>query len=249
MNIEKSITEARQGFEESFREAAFYNKQTADDDHLKLLLDLVCPKDNDTILDLGTGSGYVAFPLAERNLNCSIIGMDIVADTLATNEKKAREQGNANLQFKAYDGKLYPFEDESIDTIVTRYALHHLPNIEDSFCEMYRVLKKGGKLVIADPTPNENDTVGFVDAFMQMKPDGHIKFYTFKEYNEMLAGAGFQFELLKDTVIKFPRKNPEEYKHLLSKYDEEIWEDYEIKITNDQIWIKENVLNIVYRKD
>lgn len=248
MNIEKSITDTRRGFEQSFREAAYYNKQTVDDNHLKLLLDLVYPQENDTILDLGTGSGYIAFSLAEHNYGCNVIGMDIVVDTLERNVKKAREQGNDNLQFKAYDGKLYPFEDECIDTIVTRYALHHFPNIEDSFCEMYRVLKKRGKLVISDPTPNENDTVGFVDDFMQMQPDGHIKFYTFKELNEMLVRAGFQFELQKNTTIKFPRKNRREYEQLLSKYDKGIWEDYEIEIANNEIWIKENVLNIVYRK-
>lgn len=31
-------------------------------------------------------------------------------------------------------------------------------------------------LFLSDPTPNDDDTEGFVDAYMKMKKDGHIKF-------------------------------------------------------------------------
>jgi ubiquinone/menaquinone biosynthesis C-methylase UbiE len=197
---------------------------------------------------LGTGSGYVAFALAAQNSGCKVIGIDIVADTLKMNTDKAKVLGNENLKFISYNGVHYPFDDNCFDTIVTRYALHHLPDLASSFDEMYRVLKKGGKLIISDPTPNRNDTVGFVDAFMKMKPDGHNKFYFFEEFNEMLLRAGFQFELQKNTTIKFPRKFPKDYEGLLIEYDKEIYEGYEIEIVNNEIWIKENVLNLVYRK-
>ncbi len=248
MDIEHSIAKTRQEFEKSFQEAQYYNKQTADDKHLKLLLDLVSPLENDTILDLGTGNGYIAFPLALYNPHCLIVGMDIVIHALEANTNKAKEYGINNLKFISYDGKSYPFKDNSIDIIVTRYALHHFPNLENSFHEMCRVLKKGGKLIISDPTPNKNDISGFVDEFMQKKPDGHIKFYSFAEMDEMLIKAAFKFEFQKNTTIKFPRKNPKEYEQLLLKYDKDIWEGYEIEIVNNEIWIKETVLNIVYRK-
>jgi len=246
-SIEKVVNDARRGFEQSFKDGTYYNKQTVDNTHLKLLLDLVAPTASDIILDLGTGSGYVAFALANYNQKSSVIGMDIVTDTLNRNQEKAQELANSNLTFVIYDGSLYPFEDESIDTIVTRYALHHFPNINESLCEMYRVLKKNGKIVISDPVPNNNDTVGFVDEFMRVKPDGHVKFYSFEEFDKILVKAGFQFEIRKDTSIRFPRKNPQEYE-FLKKYSRNIWEGYEIEISNDEIWITENVLNIVYRK-
>jgi len=137
MDIKKSINSTRKGFEQSFQEADFYNKQTSDDNHLKLLLDLVNPKENDTILDLGTGSGYIAFPLSELNQNINVIGMDIVIDTLVRNTNKAVKQGRENLEFTAYDGIILPFRDGSLNTIITRYALHHFPNIKDSFRVKY----------------------------------------------------------------------------------------------------------------
>lgn len=246
--IEKSISETRKSFEKSFREGQFYHKQTADDQHLNLLMGMVDPRKEETILDLGTGNGYVAFALADYCLGCNIIGLDIVKETLDRNSRKAREESKNHLQFLSYDGRSYPFMDESIDTAVTRYALHHFPNIEESLKELYRVLKKNGKLVIADPVPNENDTVGFIDEFMDRKRDGHVRFYSFEELDHMLAKAGFRFKTKKDTSIRFPRKNPEEYEYLFTKYKSHIWQGYGMEVMDDEIWIKEQVVNLVYYK-
>ncbi len=242
------IENTRTNFEESFKEGNFYNKQTADSNHLELLLELAAPKPNNVILDLGTGSGYVAFMLADRYPDCRVIGLDIVTETLERNRQKAARQSNHNLSFLSYDGTRYPFEDKSVDIIVTRYALHHFPDIADSFHEAHRILKNNGKIVIADPTPNKNDTVGFIDEYMKIKPDGHIKFYSFAELNEILGTAGFQYQCDQVSQIRFPRKNPTAYQYLFEKYDPAVWGGYNISIVDDEIWITENVLNLVYQK-
>lgn len=102
------IENTRKKFEESFEEEAFYNKQTADCAHLELLLSLIAPEPNSTILDLGTGSGYVAFALAEEYQDCNVIGLDIVTGTLERNRQKAKVQSNSNLSFTTYDGIKFP---------------------------------------------------------------------------------------------------------------------------------------------
>ncbi|WP_310605330.1 class I SAM-dependent methyltransferase [Anaerosporobacter sp.] len=237
------------GFEKSFKEANFYNKQTMDNSHLTLLLNLVNPTKDETILDLGTGSGYLAFPIAKQNPECNVIGLDIFEATLERNTQTANELSISNVEFVSYDGISYPFESSSIDTIITRYALHHFPDLDACFTELYRILKPNGKLIISDPTPNDNDDTRFVDEFMQMKKDGHIKFYTFAEYIAKLNQAGFHLKQRIDTTITFPRKNPKDYESLLQNHAKNIIEGYEIKITDDEIWIKENVLNIVFEKN
>ena len=226
-----------------------FNKQTTDDEHLNLIFELINPVDGNVILDLGTGSGYIAFPLAQQNSGIKVIGMDIVCDTIKRNTEKAISKGIKNLSFISYDGKTYPFEDNILDTITVRYALHHFPNIIESFHEMHRVLKAGGKLIISDPTPNANDSAGFVDKFMQMKPDGHIRFYSFTEYKNMLEEVGFKLFIQKDTSISFPRKEPEKYKELLEMFQEDIISGYSIVVTDEEIWITEHVLNMVFIKE
>lgn len=61
-----SIEATKAGFEASFEEAAFYNKQTQDDKHLNDILETIHVKSGMKILDLGCGSGYLTFPIAKR---------------------------------------------------------------------------------------------------------------------------------------------------------------------------------------
>ena len=46
---------------------------------------------------------------------------------------------------------------------------------------------------MSDPAPNDDDTEHFVDEYMQMKKDGHIKFYTQDEWKEIAGLSGLKF--------------------------------------------------------
>lgn len=246
--MEKNIERTKREFEQSFKEATFYNRQTNDEKHLEMLIKLSSPASGDTILDLGTGSGYVAFELAKQYPACSIIGLDIVSDTIGKNITTAQRHLYTNLSFVSYDGTNFPFSDKSMDKVITRYALHHFQNPINSLQEVHRILKLNGRIIISDPTPNQNDAIGFVDEFMRVKPDGHVKFYSFSELDRMLSNVGFRFIKKEITSIRFPRKNPFDYIHLLDPDNRCIWEGYSINIEQDEIWITENVLNLVYEK-
>lgn len=63
-DIENSIMATKNGFENSFSSGVFYDKQTRDVQHLKKILEFLPLKSYMKILDLGTGSGYLAFPIA-----------------------------------------------------------------------------------------------------------------------------------------------------------------------------------------
>lgn len=178
----KSIEVTRKEFEASFEEADFYNRQTQDKKHLNDILSAIPIKSGMKVLDLGCGSGYLTFPIAKMNENVNVIGLDIVTDTLKRNSIKAQEMGIKNIKFVSYDGVTFPFEDDFFDLVMTRYALHHFPEIRKSMSEVNRVLKCHGTFFISDPKPNDCDTTRFIDDYMQLKKDGHIKFYTKDEW-------------------------------------------------------------------
>lgn len=250
MDIENSTMATKQGFEYSFSSGDFYNKQTQDEHHLKSILDFLPFKAEMKILDLGTGSGYLSFPIAKKYPNISVIGLDIVEKALDVNRFKAKEENVQNISFITYDGIDFPFADHEFDMVISRYALHHFPNIQKSISEVSRVIKQEGFFFISDPTPNVNDTSRFVDGYMQLKKDGHIKFYTEDEWLQICGKYGLHFKESFDSTIRFPRKKDTAcgFDELLRKHEKEIVESYELEVVGNEIYITEQVHNILFYK-
>lgn len=99
MKKEEIIETARKNFEESFKSKKYYEMQTQDNEHLRRILDSLLINNNSRVLDLGTGSGYLAFPIAESHVDCEVVGLDIVVDALENNRNMAKEEGLDNLTF------------------------------------------------------------------------------------------------------------------------------------------------------
>lgn len=252
MNIE-SIQSTKAGFEESFREKTMYNRQTQDKEHLDGVIESLQIKDGMRVLDLGTGSGYVAFEIARRFPNVTVYGLDIVEEALQENRSRAAKENLQNIQFISYEGMNFPLNNNTFDVVVTRYALHHFPDINFSFAEVSRVLKDDGMFFISDPTPNENDTERFVDDYMKMKKDGHIKYYTREEFTRLLEKNSFHLENSFMSEITFPRwkETAYGYEEILKKHDKKVIESYKVFETEDgkYIYITQNVLNMTFRKN
>ena len=99
MTRSDSMEQTKQSFEQAFREKSYYEKQTRDDAHLQRILDSLTIHEGDTILDLGTGTGYVAIPLAWNNPTCQIIGLDIIDSTMKENQERATTLHLPNLSY------------------------------------------------------------------------------------------------------------------------------------------------------
>ena len=56
--------------------------------------------------------------------------------------EKAKDNNLCNVSFISYDGIEFPFGNKTFDMVITRYALHHFPNLDKTFNEIDRVLKK-----------------------------------------------------------------------------------------------------------
>ena len=153
-----SIEATRAGFEASFEEAVFYNKQTQDENHLNKILKSISIKPGMKILDLGCGSGYLTFPIAKRNENTYVVGLDIVTDTLKRNTEKAQEANIKNVEFISYDGITFPFEDNSFDSVIrfpkkksTAEGFEEvLSRHEKSIIESYRLTKTEDEIWITE---------------------------------------------------------------------------------------------------
>ena len=85
---------------------------------------------------------------------------------------------------------------------------------------------------------------------MQLKKDGHIKFYTEDELLKICKKYGLQLKKSFDSTIQFPKKIATAYgfDELLKKHDKKIVEGYELEVVGDEIYITEQVNNILFFK-
>ncbi|MBR5683373.1 MAG: methyltransferase domain-containing protein [Ruminococcus sp.] len=248
-NSEEMISAAKQGFEAAFSEKSFYNRQTQDSSHIEAILGILPVKRDMRILDLGTGSGYLAFAIAQKHPDITVVGLDIVEKALEQNRQRAAHEGLNNVSFASYDGSTFPFESRSFDMVVTRYSLHHFPDINSSLSEVDRILSGKGCFFISDPAPNEGDENGFADEYMQVKPDGHIKFRSLAEWKSLCGNCGFQLADSFISSIRFPRKYEEIYETIMKRHPKETVSSYGIEVTGGEIFITEQVNNMLFCRE
>lgn len=244
----ENVKQAKESFN-SILDNKKYAGIIKDDKHLSLLLNLVNGDKYNKILDIGTGTGYLAFPLAEQFPTANVCGIDIAEVIIEKNNVTVKERDIHNLSFQVFDGLNYPFSDEEIDLIVTRYAFHHFPDVVNAIQQMNRILIKGGKVLLSDPMRNEKDNNGVIDNFMRVKKDGHIHFYSSNELDELFINNGFIKEKQFITDMKFPFAKQVEYINLYDRTTDK--EKLLYDITNDDgvIWIKHiNVGNTIFVK-
>lgn len=106
----------------------------------------------ETILDFGCGSGTLAIMMKEQYPSVNIVGVDVDAEIIAIAEKKIKAEGLA-ISIKKYDGEsLSLFAHQQFDKIVSSLVFHHLPTRKKRtiFSQLYRLVKPGGELHIAD---------------------------------------------------------------------------------------------------
>jgi ubiquinone/menaquinone biosynthesis C-methylase UbiE len=99
------------------------------------------------ILDVGTGTGFLAILLAE--LGHDVVGIDLSEKMLERAKKKADEKG-LDIEFMIADAENLPFDDGEFDAVINRHLLWTLPNPQKAINEWSRVVKKGGKVVAID---------------------------------------------------------------------------------------------------
>ncbi|MBQ7781842.1 MAG: class I SAM-dependent methyltransferase [Lachnospiraceae bacterium] len=244
----ENVKQAKQSFDRILGNQK-YASIIRDDKHLAIILDLVRGGNYRRILDIGTGTGYLAFPLAEEFPKAEVCGIDIAETIMDKNNEMVKEKGFTNLVFKAFDGLRYPFEEESFELIVSRYAFHHFPNVTDSIQQMHKILAKGGKVLISDPMRKEEDKGRVIDDFMRVKKDGHIQFYSPRELEELFVCNGFKKEKQVITEMQFPFAQKGEY---IEVYDKTTMEDrdlYNIVNENGIVWVKHiHVGNTIFVK-
>ncbi len=106
----------------------------------------------DAVLDVGCGTGTLALEVARRvGRTGRVAGIDPGAEQIARARKKAARR-NVPIEFQVGVIEQLPFPDQTFDVVLSTLMMHHLPTPlkRQGLAEIARVLKPGGRLVIAD---------------------------------------------------------------------------------------------------
>jgi SAM-dependent methyltransferase len=99
-------------------------------------------------LELGCGSGVFLERAAASTAR--IVAMDLSTEMLAQARGKLARGSSRRPSFLCADGERLPFQDESFDVVFGSSILHHL-NLPAALRNIHRVLRRGGRLVFAEP--------------------------------------------------------------------------------------------------
>ena len=106
---------------------------------------------NSKVLDVAAGNGNATLAFARRF--CDVTSTDYVQTLLDGGSDRARAEG-LKINFQTADAENVPFSSESFDAVVSTFGVMFTPNQKKSAGELMRIVRSGGKIGLANWTPD-----------------------------------------------------------------------------------------------
>lgn len=146
------------------------------------------------VLDVNTGnplSGTTAFCLKRAAPEAIVVGIDKSDKLVRASIENAARLGVDGIDFRLGDEERLGFQDATFDLVVDRLGFHHNFHPKRALAEMWRVLKPGGRLVLADVImPPDRGAQKWMNAIQKEHDPGHYWWYTQDEIDAFLSRIG-----------------------------------------------------------
>jgi SAM-dependent methyltransferase len=136
---------------------------------------------NSRVLDVGCGNGFIAHHLSAM-LGANVTGIDLDPTT------------EAAIDYRQFDGKHFPVENDSVDAVLLCYVLHHAQELRLLMNELRRVLSAGGLAVVYEDMPAAwwDRLVCWTHDLKWRKRTGRCAFRRESEWRALFRSEGFE---------------------------------------------------------
>ena len=151
-------------------------------------------------LDVAGGTGDIAFRIIEasdRKAHSTVL--DINGSMLAVGAERAEKKKlSANLDFVEANAEDLPFEANTFDAYTIAFGIRNVPRIDVALKEAYRVLKRGGRLLVLEFSEVEMPLLDrFYDAW---------SFNAIPKFGKLITGDEAPYQYLVESIRKFPNQ-------------------------------------------
>lgn len=158
-------------------------------DDLVQMLTAAALSGQEVILDAGSGAGHTALAFAPQAAR--VVSVDLSAAMLEQGRRLAAERGIGNVEFRQADVERLPLPDATFDLITSRYSAHHWPHPAAALAEFGRLLRPGGRLLLADIVSFADCTLDtYLQALEVVRDPSHVRDHRIDEWLAYLAAAG-----------------------------------------------------------
>jgi demethylmenaquinone methyltransferase/2-methoxy-6-polyprenyl-1,4-benzoquinol methylase len=152
------------------------------------------------VLDVAGGTGDIAFRIVEasgRLAHATVL--DINGSMLAVGAERAAKKGlTPNLTFVEANAEELPFEANTFDAYTIAFGIRNVPRIDVALSEAYRVLKRGGRLLVLEFSDVELPLLDRVyDAW---------SFNAIPSIGKAVTGDAEPYQYLVESIRKFPNQ-------------------------------------------
>jgi ubiquinone/menaquinone biosynthesis C-methylase UbiE len=148
-----------------------------------------------SVLDVACGPGILSAAIAKTARQ--VVAFDLTPQMLTKAAQRCSGAGLDNVTFREGNATELPFADAAFDAVVTRLSVHHFDRPGRAMSEIFRVLRPGGRFVIADVISSEVPAEAELQNAIEILRDpSHVRMLPGSELAALVRGAGFAIDFL-----------------------------------------------------
>ncbi len=155
------------------------------------LISILDIREKMNFLDIGCGTGWAIGQAARLiDFKGSFYGVDLSQKMIEKAKENFKEY--PDFHFIKANSESIPLPDDFFEIIICTNSFHHYLHPDKAMKEMFRLLKRGGKVYILDPAA-DTWIIKVVDKIIKLFEPGHVKIYSSLEFKNLMSEAGLKY--------------------------------------------------------